>query len=60
MVLEADHGWLPFWIKRLDEHAHSIAAALPPRRDRSVRSGGAAGIAVYCVTLQICRPYNSV
>mgnify|MGYP001075408310 FL=1 len=31
MVLEAGYGWLPFWIKRLDEHAHSIAAALPPR-----------------------------
>jgi predicted TIM-barrel fold metal-dependent hydrolase len=21
-VLEAGHGWLPFWVKRLDEHAH--------------------------------------
>ena len=29
-LLEAGHGWLPFWVKRLDEHAHSIAAALPP------------------------------
>lgn len=29
-VLEAGHGWLPFWIKRLDEHTTSIAAALPP------------------------------
>ena len=24
------HSWLPFWMARLDEHAHSIAAALPP------------------------------
>jgi uncharacterized protein len=29
-TLEAGHGWLPFWMARLDEHAHSIAAALPP------------------------------
>ena len=28
-VLEAGHGWLPFWIKRLDEHVHSIPSALP-------------------------------
>jgi predicted TIM-barrel fold metal-dependent hydrolase len=28
-VLEAGHGWLPAWIKRLDEHAESVAAALP-------------------------------
>jgi predicted TIM-barrel fold metal-dependent hydrolase len=27
-VLEAGHGWLPFWAKRLDEHAHSIAGAV--------------------------------
>ena len=27
-VLEAGHGWLPFWVKRLDEHAHSIAGAV--------------------------------
>ncbi|PKB83431.1 MAG: hypothetical protein BZY88_01950 [SAR202 cluster bacterium Io17-Chloro-G9] len=33
-VLEAGHGWLPFWIKRLDEHAHSIAAALPPLQQK--------------------------
>ncbi|MCH8108108.1 MAG: amidohydrolase [Chloroflexi bacterium] len=33
-VLEAGHGWLPFWIKRLDEHAHSIAAALPPLKHK--------------------------
>ena len=29
-VLEAGHGWLPFWAKRLDEHAESVARALPP------------------------------
>ena len=29
-VLEAGHGWLPFWAKRLDEHAGSVARALPP------------------------------
>jgi predicted TIM-barrel fold metal-dependent hydrolase len=28
-TLEAGHGWLPFWIKRLDEHAETIKAALP-------------------------------
>jgi len=28
-VLEAGHSWLPFWMARLDEHAHSIKAALP-------------------------------
>jgi uncharacterized protein len=28
-VLEAGHGWLPFWISRLDEHQKSVAAALP-------------------------------
>lgn len=28
-VLEAGHGWLPFWMKRLDEHAESVRAALP-------------------------------
>jgi hypothetical protein len=27
-TLEAGHSWLPFWMARLDEHAHSIAAAL--------------------------------
>jgi uncharacterized protein len=27
--LEAGHSWLPFWVKRLDEHAESIASALP-------------------------------
>ena len=28
-TLEAGHGWLPFWMKRLDEHAQTIRAALP-------------------------------
>jgi predicted TIM-barrel fold metal-dependent hydrolase len=28
-VLEAGHGWLPHWVQRLDEHAHSTASALP-------------------------------
>jgi hypothetical protein len=27
--LEAGHGWLPFWMARLDEHMHTIRAALP-------------------------------
>jgi hypothetical protein len=29
-TLEAGHSWLPFWMARLDAHAHAIAAALPP------------------------------
>ncbi|MBW8906756.1 MAG: amidohydrolase [Betaproteobacteria bacterium] len=28
-TLEAGHGWLPFWMQRIDEHAETIAAALP-------------------------------
>jgi predicted TIM-barrel fold metal-dependent hydrolase len=28
-TLEAGHGWLPFWMRRLDEHALTIKAALP-------------------------------
>jgi uncharacterized protein len=28
-TLEAGHGWLPFWMRRIDEHAETIAAALP-------------------------------
>ena len=31
-TLEAGHGWLPFWMKRLDEHAETIRAALPELR----------------------------
>jgi hypothetical protein len=41
-TLEAGHSWLPFWIARLDEHAHSIASALPPLQhtpSEYVRSG---------------------
>jgi len=33
-TLEAGHGWLPFWIKRLDEHAETIKTALPELRQR--------------------------
>ena len=28
-TLEAGHGWLPFWMERLNEHATTISAALP-------------------------------
>ena len=28
-TLEAGHGWLPFWMKRIDEHYDTIRAALP-------------------------------
>ena len=28
--LEAGHGWLPFWMVRLDEHMETIRSALPP------------------------------
>lgn len=28
-VLEAGHGWLPFWVKRLDEHVKTISGSLP-------------------------------
>jgi predicted TIM-barrel fold metal-dependent hydrolase len=28
-TLEAGHGWLPFWMKRIDEHYETIRAALP-------------------------------
>jgi predicted TIM-barrel fold metal-dependent hydrolase len=28
--LEAGHGWLPFWMARLDEHMETIRSALPP------------------------------
>src|SRR5258706_13597342 len=28
-TLEAGHGWLPFWMQRIDEHAETIAAAIP-------------------------------
>jgi predicted TIM-barrel fold metal-dependent hydrolase len=29
-TLEAGHGWLPFWLKRIDEHAKTIKSALAP------------------------------
>jgi predicted TIM-barrel fold metal-dependent hydrolase len=28
-TLEAGHGWLPFWMKRIDEHYDTIRSALP-------------------------------
>jgi predicted TIM-barrel fold metal-dependent hydrolase len=28
-LLEAGQGWLPFWIRRLDEHVHSTGNSLP-------------------------------
>src|SRR5438067_5368888 len=28
-TLEAGHGWLPFWMSRIDEHAETIASAIP-------------------------------
>jgi uncharacterized protein len=28
-TLEAGHGWLPFWMARIDEHAETVKAALP-------------------------------
>jgi len=28
-TLEAGHGWLPFWMHRIDEHAETIASAIP-------------------------------
>lgn len=31
-VLEAGQGWLPSWVKRLDEHTHSVASAIPQLR----------------------------
>src|SRR2546427_2622872 len=31
-TLEAGHGWLPFWMSRIDEHAETIAAAIPKLR----------------------------
>ena len=33
-VLEAGHGWLPFWTKRLDEHADMVRHALPPLKQK--------------------------
>ena len=28
-TLEAGHGWLPFWMARMDEHAHGFARYMP-------------------------------
>jgi predicted TIM-barrel fold metal-dependent hydrolase len=28
-TLEAGHGWLPFWLARIDEHADTCASAIP-------------------------------
>jgi uncharacterized protein len=41
-TLEAGHGWLPFWMARLDEHAETIKAALPElaRRPSEYVTGG--------------------
>jgi uncharacterized protein len=41
-TLEAGHGWLPFWMARLDEHAETIEAALPAlaRRPSEYVMGG--------------------
>lgn len=33
-VLEAGHGWLPFWVNRLDEHADMVKNALPPLKGK--------------------------
>ena len=33
-TLEAGHGWLPFWMARIDEHAETIKAALPPLKQK--------------------------
>ena len=28
-TLEAGHGWLPFWMARIDEHARTIRSEIP-------------------------------
>jgi predicted TIM-barrel fold metal-dependent hydrolase len=33
-TLEAGHGWLPFWMTRIDEHAETIKAGLPELKHR--------------------------
>ncbi|MGH8702183.1 MAG: amidohydrolase family protein, partial [Burkholderiales bacterium] len=33
-TLEAGHGWLPFWMARIDEHAETIRAAIAPLRGK--------------------------
>jgi predicted TIM-barrel fold metal-dependent hydrolase len=41
-TLEAGHGWLPVWVKRLEEHTKLCAEALPPLKEtiRSYVTGG--------------------
>jgi predicted TIM-barrel fold metal-dependent hydrolase len=34
-VLEAGHGWLPAWARRLDEHMHSVSGAIPTLKDNA-------------------------
>ena len=41
-TLEAGHGWLPFWMARIDEHAETIRAAIAPLQGKPseyVKSG---------------------
>ncbi len=33
-TLEAGHGWLPFWMRRIDEHAETIRAAIAPLKGK--------------------------
>jgi predicted TIM-barrel fold metal-dependent hydrolase len=33
-TLEAGHGWLPFWMMRIDEHAEMIKAGLPQLKEK--------------------------
>jgi len=33
-TLEAGHGWLPFWMTRIDEHAETIRAAIAPLKGK--------------------------
>jgi len=33
-TLEAGHGWLPFWMRRIDEHAETIQAAIAPLKGK--------------------------
>jgi len=33
-TLEAGHGWLPFWMARIDEHAETIKAAIAPLKGK--------------------------
>ena len=33
-TLEAGHGWLPFWLARIDEHAETVKSAIPPLKHK--------------------------